>query len=378
MGKEFPIFLCVSGDKKQQETGDVSFLSKKNPIGNFFWKNFSSIISMVFVKKRKFFYWSDELGTALAYRIGIPNGWSGQRRPPSPSTKILSLYIYSGERAMLSKSEFFKQAHINAKQYREYFDCYKFAFSFALTELYAQEKALLKQENEKMEEKKKNPITDDMLVSLETLSDFYGISDENKIFKVEWGDGTETVASGEEEKAIISELAQEIKTFLTLYCTKVERVDRGESLMYFETYFSEDQYPGRSFRARLHTMVKILIEAGVGVYLDGKTLRVPFRCCFALKENLKNTKNGFSVYGLPRCDTVEALTTRGFKTWSCFNKGKKIRRFYINAKKEDIQKAFCIELSDDELSDLRHEKVFYDIEKGEWFMPSFLREKLCA
>lgn len=55
---------------------------------------------------------------------------------------------------MLSKSELFRTAHKNAKQYREYFDCYKFAFSFALTELYAQEKALLKQENEKMEEKK--------------------------------------------------------------------------------------------------------------------------------------------------------------------------------------------------------------------------------
>lgn len=278
---------------------------------------------------------------------------------------------------MLSKSELFKQAHINAKSYREYFDCYKFAFSFALTELYAQEKAQLKQEKREME-KKKNPITDDMIVSLETLSDFYGISEENKIFKVEWWDGTETVASGDEEKAIMSDLVKEIKTFLKLYCTKVERSDRGESLMYFETYFSEEQYPGRSFRARLYTMVKILIEAGVDVYLDGKTLRVPFRCCFALKEDLKNTRSGFSAYGLPRCETAEALATRGFKTWSCYNKGKKIRRFYINPKKEDIQKAFCIELNDDELDELCDEKVFYDIEKGEWFMPRFLREKLCA
>lgn len=55
---------------------------------------------------------------------------------------------------MLSKSELFKQAHINAKQYRDYFDCYQFAFSFALTELYAQEKAQLKQEKVEMEERK--------------------------------------------------------------------------------------------------------------------------------------------------------------------------------------------------------------------------------
>lgn len=54
---------------------------------------------------------------------------------------------------MLSKSELFRTAHKNAKSYREYFDCYKLAFSFALTELYAQEKAQLKQEKEKMEKK---------------------------------------------------------------------------------------------------------------------------------------------------------------------------------------------------------------------------------
>lgn len=55
---------------------------------------------------------------------------------------------------MLSKSELFKKAHVNAKSYRDYFDCYKFAFSFALTELYAQEKAQLKQEKDEMEERK--------------------------------------------------------------------------------------------------------------------------------------------------------------------------------------------------------------------------------
>ena len=56
---------------------------------------------------------------------------------------------------MLSKSELFKLAHTNAKQYRDYFDSYKFAFSFALTELYAAEKAQTQKEIDMSEQQKR-------------------------------------------------------------------------------------------------------------------------------------------------------------------------------------------------------------------------------